>query len=188
MFKIEKFNPDAEAKSLKLSKMLFHEALKEDLESKMRFHVINDKGENFDIVYWDNDDDLEPSDAYPKYVKPPYMVKYLNYDETDRNTLYLDYFNGLNSCVFDELNEYSIVLTSVILSFTEMDVYCPDERIYWFVEENPRLHIVKELPENRFEKDVFYIQEERRCGLEDNNFNRLSPTYAFHNISFYSGC
>ncbi|MBQ9437525.1 MAG: hypothetical protein IJU50_04265 [Lachnospiraceae bacterium] len=184
MFKIEALNPEEEAKTLKFSEHLFHEALKEELGSKMRFHVANDKGEVFDIVYWDNNDDIELLDAYPKYVKPPYMTKYLHYDETDKETLYLDYFKGLNRCIFEELNEYTIVLTKVMLSFTEMEVYCQDERIYWFVAENPRLHIVEELPEDRFAEGTFYIQNEMKCGLEDNNFNRLNSTYAFHNIFF----
>lgn len=95
------------------------------------------RGEDFDIVYWDNNDDIEPIDAYPKYVKPPYMTKYLHYDETDKDSLYLDFFKGLDTCIFEELNEYTIVLTRVILPFTEMDVYCPDKRILWFVVDPP---------------------------------------------------
>lgn len=184
MFKLEEFNPNEEAITLKLSDKLFHEALAEEPESMMRFHVSNDKGDDFDIVYWDNSDDIEPAEAYPKYVKPPYMAKYIKYDEYDKDTLYLKYFDDVDTCIFEELNEYTIVLTKVMLSFTEMEIYCLDNRIYWFVEENPRLHIVDEIPENRFDDNIFYIQEEMKCGLEDNNFNRLSNTYAFHNIFF----
>lgn len=184
MFKLEVFNPEAEVKTLRLSGQLFHEALKDAPQSMERFHVANDRGEDFDIVYWDNNDDIEPIDAYPKYVKPPYMTKYLHYDETDRNSLYLDFFKGLNTCIFEELNEYTIVLTKVMLSFTDMEIYCRDERIHWFVEDDPRLHIVQELPENRFAEKTFYIQTEIRTGLEDYSFNRLSSTYAFHNIFF----
>ena len=184
MFKIENYNPEEDAKTLHLSDQLFHEALQEALASKTRFHVQNDKGEDFDIVYWDNDEDIEPREAYPKYVKPPYMTKYLKYDETDKASLYLDFFKGLDRCIFEELNEYTIVLTKVMLSYTDLEIYCQDERIYWFVDKNPRLHVVKELPENRFAESTFYIQEQMRCGLEDNNFNRLSSTYAFHNIFF----
>ena len=98
--------------------------------------------------------------------------------------MYLDFFKGLDTCIFEELNEYTIVLTKVMLSHTDMDIYCRDERIHWFVENNPRLHIVQELPENRFEEKTFYIQSEMRTGLEDYSFNRLSSTYAFHNIFF----
>ena len=184
MFKIDKYDSETEAITLKLSESLFHEALKEAPESMMRFHVINDKGDDFDIVYYDNNDDLEPIDAYPKYVKPPYIAKYTYYDENDIDTLYLDYFNNLDTCIYEELNEYTIVLTKVMLSFTEMNIYCPDKRIYYFVDDNPRLHIIDTMPENRFDEGTLYIQEATRSGIQDGNYNRLSNVYAFHNVFF----
>lgn len=184
MFKIETLTTDEEARTLTLSEQLFHEALADSPESKARYHVKNDKGEDFDIVYWDNDEDIEPRDAYPAYVKPPYMAKYLFYDENDKATLYLDFFEGLKRMMFEELNEYTIAISRVVLNFTELEIYCTDERILWFIDADQRLHIVKELPENQFDDDTFYIQEQIRVGLEDNNFNRLSNTYAFHNLFF----
>ena len=183
MFKIESLREE-EAKTLSLSENLFHEALKCNPESKARFHVINDKGEDFDIVYWDNDEDIEPRDTYPSYIKPPFMAKYFNYDENDKATLYLSFFDGLNNMVFEELNEYTIAISKVILQFTDMEIWCADDRIRWFIDENPRLHILKELPDDIYEDDCFYIQEQFRMGMEDNNFNRLCSTYAFHNIFF----
>ena len=184
MFKIETLRTDEEAKTLKLSENLFHEALKDKPESKARYHVKNDKGEDFDLVYWDNDEDIEPQNTYPPYIKRPFMAKYYIYDENDKDTLYLDYFNGLKNMVFEELNEYTIAVSKVILKFTDMEIWCADERIRWFIDENPRLHIVEELPDGICKDDCFYIQEQFRLGMEDNNFNRLSSTYAFHNIFF----
>ena len=184
MFKIETLRAEEEAKTLNLSENLFHVALEYKPESKNRFHVKNDKGEDFDIVYWDNDEDIEPRDAYPAYIKPPYMAKYYIYDENDKDTLYLDYFKGLKYMIFEELNEYTITISKVVLNFTDLEIWCNDDRILWFINENPRLHIVKDLPEDDYKGDCFYIQEQIRTGLEDNNFNRLSNTYAFHNIFF----
>ena len=184
MFKIESLKADEDARILRLSENLFHEALQYKPESKARFHVKNDKGEDFDIVYWDNDEDIEPQDAYPPYIKRPFMAKYDIYDENDKATLYLDYFSGLKNMVFEELNEYTIAISRVILNFTEMDIWCADERILWFIDGNPRLHIVEELPDDIYDDVCFYIQEQFRLGMEDNNFNRLSSTYAFHNIFF----
>ena len=184
MFKIETLRADDDVKTLNLSENLFHEALKYKPESKDRFHVKNDKGEDFDIVYWDNDEDIEPQNTYPSYIERPFMAKYYIYDENDKDTLYLDFFNGLKNMVFEELNEYTIAISRVILKFTEMEIWCADERILWFIDENPRLHVLKELPDDIYEDDCFYIQEQFRMGMEDNNFNRLSSTYAFHNIFF----
>ena len=184
MFKIEALRAEEEAKTLNLSENLFHEALKFKPESKARFHVKNDRGGDFDIVYWDNDEDIEPKDSYPPYIKRPFMAKYYVYDENDKSTIYLDYFNGLKKMVFEELNEYTIAISRVILQVTEMEIWCADERILWFIDENPRLHIVEELSDDIYDDDCFYIQEQFRMGLEDNNFNRLNSTYAFHNIFF----
>lgn len=184
MFKIEILRAEEEVKTLNLSENLFHEALKYKPESKARFHVKNNKGEDFDIVYWDNDEDIEPQDAYPSYIKRPFMAKYYIYDENDKGTLYLSFFDGLNNMVFEELNEYTIAISKVILQFTDMEIWCADDRIRWFIDENPRLHIVEELPDDIYGDDCFYIQEQFRLGMEDNNFNRLCSTYAFHNIFF----
>ena len=49
MFKLEAFNPEIEAGSLTLSDSLFHDALREAPESLARFHVHNDKGEDFTL-------------------------------------------------------------------------------------------------------------------------------------------
>lgn len=184
MFKIEALNQEIEAKALKLSDRLFHEALREEPESKSRFHVLNDRGDDFDIVYWDNEDDIEPLEGYPKYVKGPFIAKYPFYDETDTRTLYLEYLQQFDRMMFEELNEYTIVLTRVILSNIEMDIWCRDERIFWFTGECERIHIVDTFPENRFADTTLYIQEQHRCGLEDGNFKRLSAVYAFHNVFF----
>ena len=184
MFKIENLTTAEDIRTLAISDNLFHEALKDKPESKARYHVKNDRGEDFDIVYWDNNEDIEPRDAYPAYVKPPYMSDYLVYDENDRATIYLDFLKDLKHMMFEELNEYTIVISKVILNFTKMEIWCRDERILWFIDENPRLHIVKDFPESKFNDDCFYIQVQHRVGLEDDNFNRLSNTYAFHNLFF----
>ena len=184
MFKIEALNSEIEAKTLKLSDRLFHEALRQETESMTRFHVKNDRGEDFDIVYWDNEDDIEPIAAYPKYVKPPYIAKYPFYDEEDAPTLYLEYLQQFDRMIFEELNEYTIALTRVIMTNTEMDIWCRDERILWFTGECDRIHIVDKFPEDRFADNTLYIQEQHRCGLEDGNFKRVSAVYAFHNVFF----
>lgn len=184
MFKIEPLKPEIEALTLPLNDMLFHEALREAPESMARFHVENGSGPDFDIVYWDNEDDIEPKAAYPKYVKPPYIARYPFYDETDASTLYLEYLRPFDRMIFEELNEYTIVLTRVILSNTDMDVWCQDERIFWFTGKSDRIHIVDQFPEDRFSDTTLYIQAMHRCGLEDGNFKRLSAVYAFHNVFF----
>ena len=184
MFKLEPLNTEIEAKTLLLSDRLFHEALRQNPESKARFHVKNDRGEDFDIVYWDNDDDIEPTEGCPAYVKPPFIAKYPYYDETDSGSLYLEYLQQFERMMFEDLDEYTIVLTKVALANTQLDIWCQDARIFWFTGETDRIHIVEQFPEDRFADNTLYIQEQHRCGLEDGNFKRVSPVYAFHNVFF----
>ena len=184
MFKLEPLNSEIEAKTLPLSERIFHEALREAPESAARFHIKNDRGEDFDIVYWDNEDDIEPLEGYPAYVKPPFIAKYPYYDEMDTGTLYMEFLQQFERMMFEELDEYTIVLTRVILANMEMDIWCRDKRIFWFTGETDRIHIVEQFPEDRFADNTLYIQEQHRCGLEDGNFKRLSPVYAFHNVFF----
>ena len=185
MFTIEKINPEAYAETLDFSDNLFHEALGHTPKSQDRYHVKTGEGmEDFDIVFLDNTYDIEPFDAYPSFVKPPFMAEFYWYDENDKDTLYLDFFDGLKDMYFETLNEYTIVLTKIVLQFTDMEIYAHDPRIFWFVGETPRIHIEEQFLPDIDPKVSFYIQEQFKSGMDDGNFNRVSSTYAFFNIFF----
>lgn len=182
MYRIEEYDQNANCKTLELSYDLFHEALKESPKSMSRFHVKNCRGDDFDIVYYDNNDDIEPLDSYPKYQKPPFMASYHIYDENDIRSLWLEFFDGVRNMVFEELNEYTIVLTKLVLSVTGIEIYCTDRRILYFVSENERLHVEETLPADLDKETLLYIQKDLASGIEDGRFRRLSSTYAFHNV------
>ncbi|MBO4890586.1 MAG: hypothetical protein J5574_06295 [Lachnospiraceae bacterium] len=182
MFKIEEYDHTVGCKTLELSDGLFHEALKEGAVSGSRFHVRNSDGDDFDIVYYDNNDDIEPVDSYPKYQKPPFMARYEIYDENDTKTLWLEFFDGVKNMVFEELNEYTVVLTKLVLSVTDIEVYCTDQRILYFVKPNDRLHVQEQLPADLDRDTLLYIQKDLASGIEDGRFRTLSSTYAFHNV------
>ncbi|MCR4685181.1 MAG: hypothetical protein K5649_06895, partial [Lachnospiraceae bacterium] len=146
MFKIEAYAQTESCPTLTLSSNLFHEALKQNPASLARFHVQNPKGDDFDIVYYDNNDDIEPLDTYPAYQKPPFMASYRIYDENDTETLWMEFFDGVTDMVFEELNEYTIVLTKLVLLHTDITVFCTDPRIHYFVPQQDRLHVNDELP------------------------------------------
>ena len=182
MFKIEEYDHTVGCKTLELSDVLFHEALKEGAASGSRFHVRNSGGDDFDIVYYDNNDDIEPVADYPKYQKPPFMARYEIYDENDTKTLWLEFFDGVKNMVFEELNEYTVVLTKLVLSVTDIEVYCTDQRILYFVKPNDRLHVQEQLPADLDRDTLLYIQKDLASGIEDGRFRTLSSTYAFHNV------
>ena len=182
MFRIEDYDKNHKCTSFDLTPSLFHDALKQDPKSMERFHVKNPAGDDFDIVYYDNNDDLEPLDSYPKYQKPPFMASYRIYDENDTETLWLEFFDGVRNMVFEELNEYTVILTKLVLSVTDIEVYCTDRRILFFVPEHVRLHVTDALPGDLDSETLLYIQKEPASGIEDGRFRKLSSTYAFHNV------
>ena len=182
MFRIEEYDHSADCMTLEISDELFHDVLKEGVKSKSRFHVKNPAGDDFDIVYYDNNDDIEPVDSYPKYQKPPFMARYEIYDENDTKTLWLEFFDGVENMVFEELNEYTIVLTKLVLSVTDIEVYCTDRRIFYFVQQHERLHVQEQLPSDLDKETLLYIQKDLASGIEDGRFRTLSSTYAFHNV------
>ena len=182
MLKIEEYDKTADLVTVDNTPDLFHNVLKRNPKSMERFHVRNSKGDDFDLVYYDNNDDLEPLDSYPRYQKPPFMARYDIYDEKDTKTLWLGFFDGVKNMVFEELNEYTVVLAKLVLSVTEIEVYCTDPRIYWFVSENAKLHVLKKLPDDLDKDTLLYIQKELASGIEDGRFRTLSGTYAFHNV------
>ncbi len=182
MFRIEEYDQSISYKTLGISPGVFHDALKEDLKSKSRFHVKTQDGGDFDIVYYDNNDDLEPLESYPKYQKPPFMARYEIYDENDTETLWMGFFDGVKNMVFEELNEYTIVLTKLVLSLTDIEVYCTDRRIFYFVKKQERLHVQEQLPKDLEPSTLLTITKELASGIEDGTFRTLSSTYAFHNV------
>ncbi len=182
MFRIEEFDSTIECRTLALSPALFHDALKKEPKSLERFHVSNPAGDDLDIVYYDNNDDIEPLDSYPEYQKPPFMASYRIYDENDTETLWMGFFDGVKDMVFEELNEYTIVLTSLVLRLTDIEVYCTDKRILYFMPCHERLHISDSLPEDLDRDTLLYIQKELGSGIEDGKFRTMSSTYAFHNV------
>ena len=181
MFRIEEYDQNVTCKTLTMSPELFHNALSPVPKSMERFHVANPGGSDFDIVYYDNNDDIEPLDTYPKYQKPPFMARYHVYDENDTGTLWMEFFDGVRNMVFEELNEYTVVLTKVVLANTDIEVYCTDERIRYFADDD-RIHVVPHLPEDLDEEALLYIRKELSSGIEDGRFRKMSSTYAFHNV------
>lgn len=181
MFELRKYDQEATCQELTLDEGLFHRALE---GGEKGYHVRNPKGEDFDIYYLDNNDDLEPIERYPAYLKGPYIAKYRVYDETDKETLYLEFLEGLRYLELEELNEYTIALARVALSFTDMEVHCADPRIWWFVPEDPRLHVQDELPQLPPE-ETLYVQKRFETGLTERGFGCLSSVYAFHNVFFF---
>ena len=137
-------------RTLKLDDTLFHRALKAVLLGEKRFHVKNPQGDDFDLEFTLNNDILSGAATAKDYVIfPPFY----DYDEYDDEKLYLDFLADYEAVIFEEVNEYSIVLAKILLRKSSKKIYFDDERINWFIEKNPRLLVVSQLPEHKENKN-----------------------------------
>ncbi len=158
---------------------VFHKALRVYVKGgEKKFHVKNPAGEDYDLEYVENNS-LLPDIPMMKgrVVLPPYLI----YDENDSSKLYLKIFDGFDAVTFEDLNEYSIVLTKILLAHTQLDVYFSDERILWFVEPHERLKIVDELPE-KTSANAFYVCARMCSGYAEGLRDQMSSEFLFHNV------
>lgn len=181
MLQIVEADLNENCRTLRHGPQVFHNALRAVLKGESRFHVRNDAGEDYDLLYIQNNDAAPNMAVLKGYTMlPPYFL----YDESDKASLYLDVFSDYNGTVFEELNEYSVVLTKIILEHTDKEVWIPDQRIHWFVEPNERLHVTTALPDR--EKDNVIRSGERfSLGFNSGDFRSISLIPLFHNVFFW---
>ena len=181
MLRIEAYDHTSNYRTLKHSDQVFHKALKAVLNGEKRFHVTG-ADQPYDLVYEENNElyyagtNLAQNSLFAgETVIPPYFL----YDENDASKFYLELLDGYDNIVFEEANEYTVVLAKVLLSATEKEIWFLDERIRMFLPEADRFHIGAEPAEDAGEMRV----------IED----KATPTYAlkrekirsivlFHNV------
>ncbi|MDO4803810.1 MAG: hypothetical protein Q4A32_03200 [Lachnospiraceae bacterium] len=179
MYLIKK-RSEVECPVLTFSTNLFHEAhaLKADY-----VHVDGD-GFAFDL------ERIENSDYNPTYFSNRWKGQnayfpYDYYDENATNSLFLPFLKMFSQVFISEANEYTVVLTGLILKYTDADIYFTDDRIRWFYNDDERLYIVESFPEinnrtltiNGLEQDLVF----------DRHFKTMGPIGAFHNVFFLQG-
>lgn len=161
---------------------VFHKALRAVANNEeKRFHVMRENGEFYDLEYKRNMDFVTHNIPLSEGVTlcPPYLL----YDENDFSRLYLDMFETYDGAIFEHLDEYSIVLTKIILKYTSKDIYVNDQRFLWFVEPDKRLHIVDEVPDFK-EVNCFSCVDQIRYGYVVNDLRVTWSVGLFHDIFF----
>ena len=86
MLLIEGYDKERNYRTLALGPDLFHRALECVLLGEKRFHVKNQNGEDFDLLYTDNQSWAESSLEYPDsplFHQDPLYPPYIFYDEHD---------------------------------------------------------------------------------------------------------
>ena len=177
MFIIENYNENIECKTLSHSPNVFHEALK---DGEKYYHVKNDNGDDYDILYKGNTEWF--GDRLPKYVDKM-IPEYLSYDEGDRDTLEIDFLNSYSKFIVLKLTEYSIAVARAVLKYTDKHVYFMDQRILWFVDDSPYLHI-GEMPIE--DENTLYLVGPLGAGYikgEKPN-NKKSDIFVFNSLFF----
>lgn len=123
---------DHTLRTLPHSPGVFHEALKYVLRGERCFHVSNPDGEDYDLSYVENDslfvEGNQNAIVFDSAVLPPYYF----YDESDREKIDLTVFDGSDTVLFEEANEYTIVIAKVLKAMTSIRVIFLDERSRFF--------------------------------------------------------
>lgn len=181
MFRITDYASSGNFRNFQNDEMLFHKAAEFVKKGEKRFHVSNENGDDFDIVYYRNQEWARAQEGYNHSVvfnDFDLYPSYEDYDEKDPDRLCLDIFEDFDAVFFEELCEYSIVLANVILNFTGKKAVFSDERIYWFIKEQDRLKIARDLPEG---KSLIVSKEYHPCGISQ-DFSRMDPILVFHQV------
>lgn len=178
MLKLIPYDQEKTCRTLDHGPEVFHHALRAVLNGETLFHVKNPNGENYDLEYHENNA-MVPKNPLTegRVLFPPYFF----YDEKRPDRMYLKMFDEYSAVLFEETNEYTVVLTKAVLQYTEKEVYITDDRILWFVQPDPRLHIVDTLPEYH-QINAIYSGKQLATGYNTVETAHVSPTPLFHNV------
>ncbi len=186
MLLIKEYDHEMNHRTLCLEEGLFHKALDCVLLGEKRFHVKNVHGEDFDLLYVENQQWAESSPAYPDsplFHKDPLYPPYLLYDENHKEKICLDVFDGRETVWFQEVSEYTVVLTKVLLSFTGLKILWKDERIRFFFPSEERISFSED-PGEGAERTLRVINTFHASAfLAD--FKTMDPVVLFHHVFVY---
>ncbi len=179
---------------------VFHEALAHVIQGERHFCVTDEKGRAlYGLAYVENQSWAEASDRYVHsklFEEMPLYPPYLTYDEDCKERLCLDLFKDYDSVWFERANEYSVVLTRILLAYTDKTVFYADARMQWFLpgwESAPapkspaftnatgmRLVQRDQAPEGALRVFGDFIPSSF-----DGDFTRLDAMVLFHHVFFF---
>ncbi len=158
---------------------LFHDALHYVMRGEKRFHVANKRGEDFDLIYEDNDQMAKSDPSFPKsdfFFAEVFFPPYYFYDENQTDKINLEMLEGSDEIFFEEANEYSIVIAGLVLKHTKMQVTFKDKRISLF----PWIRKKVSCRKRPHKKDALYVQKDFYPIYETRS--RYCTTGLFHSL------
>ena len=165
---------------LPFSMDLFHQA------HALRADAVHVEGGGFSFdLEKVNNDDYNPTYFTNRWKGQHAYSSYDDYDENATDSLFLPFLQMFFQVFISEVNEYTVVLTGLILKYTKATIFITDDRIRWFYAPTARLCIVESFPEaydktltiNGLEQDLIF----------DMSFKTMGPIGAFHNVFFLQG-
>lgn len=184
MLQFREYDRERNHRTLLQGEGLFHEALDAVLRGEKRFHVRNPHGSDYDLEYVENQAWAEAAPAYPDsplFHEDPLFPPYLLYDEHDRGRLCFDILDGFTGVWFEEVSEYTVVLTGVLLRFTGLPIQWKDERIRWFFPEESRITVSDEIPPVE-EKTTLRVIHQFHPSSFICDFFTMDPVALFHHV------
>ena len=184
MLQFREYDRERNHRTLPQEENLFHAALSAVLRGEKRFHVKNPLGLDYDLEYVENQSWAEASKEYPDsplFHEDPLFPPYLIYDEKDKDRLCFDILDGFTKVWFQEANEYTVVLTGVLLKFTDLPIQWKDERIRWFFPEESRIMVSEEIPPVE-EKTTLRVIDRFHPSSFICDFFTMDPVALFHHV------
>ncbi len=184
MLLIKKYDRVKNHRYLKHGPDVFHQALYWVLRGETAFHVKNEGGEDYNLEYVENQRWAEDSQQYPDsplFHEDPLYPPYYVYDEKDRDRLCFDILEGFEAVRFEEVNEYTVVLTGVLLSFTSLKLSFADEKIFMFYPASDRLKFEPKAPD-KDDMTVLKVVKDFYPSAFICDFYTMDPVVLFHHI------
>lgn len=166
---------------------VFHDALEKVRDGEERFHVTDPEGkvEDYDLAYRDNML-LFPDNVRGLILKMTnggtVYAPFFYYDEDDTENLCLEFLRQFDRIEIESIDEYSLGVARIAVKYTDLNVYTPDGRITWFIEDADRVHVVESLSSETDKKTLRMTPSPFEMGYAKRDWSYISSAAAFQNI------
>jgi hypothetical protein len=185
MLLVRDYSTQHNYRTLDISENLFHKALSCVLKGETHFHVKNKNGPSFDLEYVNNQKWCESFPEYPYsplFRREPLYPPYYMYDENDKDKICFDILDGIERIWFEEVNEYTVVITGIVLRYTDIAVLWNDKRIKWFYPKEEKIQITYEAPED---EKTLRVHRAFKPSAFDCDFLNMDQVVLFHHFFVY---
>jgi len=182
MLQIKEYDNNHNYRNLVNEPQIFHEALQYVLKGEKRFHVQNEGGQDFDLVYIDNDIQAKNDASFPDsdfYREEMIFPPYYSYNENDLDKINLYLLDGFAEIFFEDTNEYTIAIAMLVLKNTSMTVRFKDINVLLF----PWLKSQVTIGEKPLSEKAIYVQKNFYANIV--SIDRFSSLGLFHSLFIF---